>query len=154
MLLRSTRHLAQQTLLVVALGAASGALTAGCGRPGMGTQIDLNGDPAAGPIDLVLASSRLVEDGMWNVSWESAPWSDGDPETAPWLPYQPHTLVHITHPLGREPVGVLVYISFAQDGATPGLAAGELARIVDVTDTDVTVWNDTNGVYFARIVIF
>lgn len=135
---------------------ACGAIALGCGRPGMGNQVDYNGDPAVGPLSPVLEASRLHEsmDGDL-LSWESAPWASDDPTMATaWIPYQPRSLIHITHPLGREPVGVLVYLSFVQEGSSPALAAGDLARVVDATDTDVTVWNDTAGTYFVRVVIF
>jgi len=52
------------------------------------------------------------------------------------------------------PTGVLTYISFTADGFDPSQAAGDLARLVSVTPDHVTVWNDTNGSYFARIVVF
>jgi hypothetical protein len=88
------------------------------------------------------------------ISWESSPWSLPDAMMTEWIPYQPHALIHITHPLGRVPTAVLVYISFVEDGSTPALAAGELARVVDASTGDVTVWNDTGGTYWCRIVLF
>lgn len=141
-------------VLVGSVGCA--VLVAGCGRPGMGNQVDLNGDPALGDLSPLLADSRLFVDADGESrSWESGPWAAEDPTMATaWLPYQPRTLIHITHPLGREPVAVLVYLSFVQEGSSPALAEGDLARVVDATDTDVTVWNDTAGTYFARVVIF
>jgi hypothetical protein len=51
------------------------------------------------------------------------------------------------------PTSVFVYLSFVQTGTSPALAAGDLARVVDVDASTVTVWNDTNGSYFARVVV-
>ncbi|MBN8615425.1 MAG: hypothetical protein J0L92_32820 [Deltaproteobacteria bacterium] len=83
-------------------------------------------------------------------SWQSAPWAgDG----VAWLPYPPRGQVQVEHALGRVPTTIMVYLSFAADGSTPALAAGDLARVVDVDASTVTVWNDTNGRYFARVVV-
>lgn len=108
--------------------------------------VDLNGDPAIAALSPELEMSSLDPDG---VIWESAPWSGTD-----WIAYSPRTQLHISHPLGHTPRAVLVYISFVAAGTTPALAAGDLARIVQVSESDVTIWNDTNGTYFARVVIF
>ena len=93
-------------------------------------------------------------------SWESSPWWDGSsmdcrvPESAAWIPYRPTSQVLIEHDLGRVPTGVLVYLSFTACGQNPALAAGDLARIASVDDRQVTIWNDTNGSYFVRVVVF
>ena len=132
-------------VLALALGAC-GLLLPACGKPGAGAIVDLNGNPAIADLSPELARSSVNDDGE---IWESAPWTG-----TPWIAYSPRTQLHISHPLGFTPRAVLVYISFVDAGTTPALAAGDLARIVQVSDTDVTVWNDTNGTYFARVVIF
>ncbi len=83
--------------------------------------------------------------------WSSAPWAGGG---VTWIPFRPHEQVQVEHTLPYTPSVVLTYISFVQTGETPSLAAGDLSRVVDVSGTTVTVWNDTNGSYFVRIALF
>lgn len=85
-------------------------------------------------------------------TWESAPWSGTH-----WIDYPGRVTLEIEHGLGRVPQNVFVYLSF-EDRATEtadsaALAAGDLARIVRVTDRVVEIRNRTNGDYFARVVV-
>lgn len=120
--------------------AACALLASSCGKPGPGNVLDLS--------DGGLPMEMLLEAGS---AWESSPWMGTDVH---WLPYGPHEQLRVHHTLGRTPVGVITYISFTEDGFDPSQAAGDLARLVEVDDQNVTVWNDTNGSYFARIVVF
>ncbi len=70
------------------------------------------------------------------------------------MEYDGHIQLDIEHELGRTPSGVLVYISFTPDGMIPALAAGDLAQIRAIDANHVVVWNNTNGQYFARVVVF
>jgi hypothetical protein len=137
---------------------------AGCGRPGLG---DLT-IYAAG--DEELANAGLDDGGVWS----STPWACSSyPEEATcsavpgctfattctnsglaWIPYRPHEQVQVEHSLMYTPSMILTYISFVSTGDTPSLAAGDLTRIVEVDETTVTVWNDTNGSYFVRVVAY
>jgi hypothetical protein len=110
-----------------------------CGRPAPGTLRTY----AADAPELAMASIDPVSG-----TWESVPWTGAD-----WLPYGPRAQLQVTHGLGRLPRTVQVYLAFDELGSDPASAAGDLARVIEVTDTTVTVWNDTNGVYFARIVV-
>jgi hypothetical protein len=125
-----------------ALLLASLAATAlGCGRPAPGGVVIFT---ASAP-ELAMASID-PETG----SWESAPWTPG---TTGWIPYPPRGQIQLEHGLGRIPRTVLVYLSFDRTGAMPGLAAGDLARVVDADESTITLWNDTNGSFFARVVV-
>ncbi len=117
-------------------------LVPACGLPAPGGVVVF----AAGSPELAMASID-PESG----SWESAPWSPGE---MGWIPYPPRGQIQLEHGLGRVPRTVLVYLSFERTGTSPGLAAGDLARLVDADETTVTVWNATNGTYFARVVAF
>jgi hypothetical protein len=109
--------------------------------------------------DFSLISARLRRDGaelaLAQVDdvgvWSSAPWA-GPGVT--WIPFGPHEQVQVEHTLPRAPSTVLTYLSFTGSGESPSLAAGDLTRVVDVSGTTVTVWNDTNGSYFVRVVAF
>lgn len=102
--------------------------------------------------EYMLDSPELAHAGVSDAGvWESAPWSAPD---APWIPYPPRVTVELEHTLGYAPSVVLVYISFDAEATTPALAPGDLAEILDVTDTTITVHNDTNGSYFIRVVAF
>jgi hypothetical protein len=128
--------------IVLALAFAGLAtFAASCGKPGPGNVVVVS-------LDGGLPNAML--DPTMN-AWESAPWSGPGVE---WLSYGPHVQLQVQHQLGRVPTGVNTYISFVASGQNPSQAAGDLARIVEVTDDHVTVWNDTNGSYFARIVVF
>jgi len=82
-------------------------------------------------------------------SWESAPWEAGD---TGWLPYPPRGQLQVEHNLGHTPRTIIVYLAFDRAGTSPAQAAGDLARVVDVDASTLTLWNATNGSYFARIV--
>jgi hypothetical protein len=110
-----------------------------CGRPAPGALRTYTADAP----ELAMASIDPASG-----AWESMPWTGTD-----WLPYGPRAQLQVTHGLGRLPRTVLVYLAFDELGSDPACAAGDLARVIEVTDTTVTVWNDTNGIYFARIVV-
>lgn len=136
-----TRCLTSLLVVTIAL------LGSSCGKPGPGNLVVLRLAPDGG-----LPEAMSLADGG---AWESSPWASPDGGTpVHWLYYGPHEQLHVQHSLGRVPTGVLTYISFVESGVDPSLAPGDLARLVDVTDDHVTVWNDTNGVYYARIVVF
>lgn len=80
--------------------------------------------------------------------WQSSDWS-GDP----WLSYPARATVTLPHTLGRLPAVVTVYISFEPSGEGSALAAGDLARIVEVTNATLTITNDTNTDYYFRVVL-
>lgn len=125
-------------LLALALG---GALpSAGCVMPS-GEFVSYAADSPE------LAHASVSPEGVW----ESVPWSGQD---TPWLPFPPRVTVELEHTLGREPRVVLVYLAFDAGATDPALAAGDLARIVEVTNTTITVHNDTNGSYFFRVVAY
>lgn len=94
-----------------------------------------------------LANASVSPEGVW----ESVPWSGQD---TPWLPFPPRITAELEHTLGREPRVVLVYLAFDPEATEPALAAGDLARVVEVTETTVTVHNDTSGSYFFRVVAY
>lgn len=79
--------------------------------------------------------------------WQSVGW-EGD-----WHAYPGGVTLEVTHGLGRVPTAVLVYVAFDPDGRGAGLAAGDLARIVDVTETMVVVHNGTDADMFCRIAL-
>ena len=149
---------------VLALGLAA------CSRPGLGDlTVYVQGDPE-------LSRSGISDAGVWS----SAPWACSayeemptcadtagcmwDEETAQcilaatdaltWLPFRPHEQVQVEHTLLYTPSVIHTYLSFVSTGDTPSESAGDLTRVVEVSETTITVWNDTNGTYFVRIVAF
>jgi hypothetical protein len=135
--------LSRRRFVVLGTMGASGAMLGACGRPAPGSVVVFM---ASSP-ELAMASVD-PETG----SWQSAPWAD-EAGMVQWLPYPPRGQIQVEHGLGRVPTSVFVYLSFMRSGATPALAAGDLARVVDVDASTVTVWNDTNGSFFARVVV-
>lgn len=110
-------------------------------------------DEACAPVpEGVLSDARLSDDGH---QWESAPWNG-----AAWIDFRDEACVIIDHDLGRRPMQVLPYLSFERDDSdddgrtrSSALASGDLARVLEVTDTQVTLRNDTNADVFLRVVV-
>lgn len=131
-----SRLLAWATLaLTVSTGLLHGS---GCALPGPG-------EPLVYTSDSPELAGASVQDGVW----ESAPW-----EGAPWLSFPPRTTLVLEHTLGRAPRAVWVYLAFDPEGTEPALAAGDLARISAVSETSVSVRNDTNAGFYCRVVAF
>jgi hypothetical protein len=129
-----------------ALGLGLALTASSCGKPGPGptAMYNIDGGFEAGlPMAMIDPTTG---------TWESSPWGD-DGGVVSWIPYGPHQQLDLEHGLGRIPDEVLVYISFFPGGQSPSQAAGDLARIVAVTADRVIVWNDTNGSYYARVVV-
>lgn len=124
------------TVLWVGLVAAS----AGCGEADAQGRIELTRDdlpPSAGLDDT-------------GTAWQSVGWgASGDG----WQPYPGETTVVVPHDLGRVPTGVWVYVSFDAAGSRPGLATGDMAIVVEATETEVAVANTTEAELFCRIVL-
>ena len=86
--------------------------------------------------------------------WQSAPW-----QNAPWTSLPGETRVRMEHGLGRVPDSVEVYLSFEKDDSdregtrNSFLAAGDLARIYEVTDSTITIRNATEQAFCLRVVL-
>lgn len=121
-------------------------LLASCQKPAAGNTTEiLLGDDRTMPV----TEPPSPAPGERVLSWATAPWTGH-----PWLRYDGTAVLRIEHELGRAPNGVQVWISFTQDGLNPGMAAGDLAQIRRISDTDIEIWNNTSGSYFARVVVF
>jgi hypothetical protein len=86
--------------------------------------------------------------GCQNGIWESAPWSG-----AAWIPFPKRVTITLDHSLGHRPWQVITYLSFDRDGTLPATAAGDLARVVRVDASSITLHNDTNGDFFIRVTL-
>ena len=128
--------------------ATCAALLGSCSKPGPGNVVMYFTTPDGSMLDGGIPLAMTIPG---NTSWESSPWMGTDVH---WLPYGAHVQLDLHHDLGRVPTGVITYLSFTEDGMDPSQAAGDLARIVTVDMDHVVVWNDTNGIYFARVVVF
>ncbi|MCC6877182.1 MAG: hypothetical protein IT378_22950 [Sandaracinaceae bacterium] len=125
--------------LTFALMIAGLALLAACTQP--------RGDYVVYPATAPELASASV-DPVTGV-WESVPWSGAD-----WLPFPPRVTMQVEHGLMGAPRVVLVYIAFDASGANAGLAAGDLALVVEVDASTITLANGTSGGFFVRIVAF
>ena len=81
-------------------------------------------------------------------AWQSVGW-DADP----WHPYPGRATLILHHDLGRAPAVVLTYVAFDDTGRGAGLAAGDMARVIEVADTTVTIRNDTEADFHCRLVL-
>lgn len=83
-------------------------------------------------------------------------------ETAPadgtFLPFEGGTVWHLKHGLGRVPTSVQVYTSFTDHPNDPyaggsSAGAGNESLVLQVTDQDVVVKNDTCSGFYVRVVV-
>ena len=113
---------------------------AGCGDADAQGRLELARDDRP-------ASAGLDDTGN---AWQSVGWqASGDG----WQPYAGETTLVVPHELGRVPTGVWVYVSFSESGSRPGLATGDMAIVVEATETHVAVANTTEADLFCRIVL-
>ena len=96
----------------------------------------------------VVAPCASTEDGVW----ESSPWR-GESETCFYLPFSSRTTYRFLHDLGRQPRSVDLYVSFDDAAASVAPPAGDMSRILEVTDEVVVVQNQTNEDFFVRVVL-
>lgn len=86
--------------------------------------------------------------GATNASWESSGWKGN------WVAYPKRTQLTLEHGMRRVPSLMQAYLAFDQEGTDAALAAGDLLRIVEMTDTTVTVLNNGDADYFIRVVLY
>ena len=142
-----TRIRAHLTAALLAL-VAPGVVTA-CGRA--------EADEIRVPLD------SLACDDLADGRWESAPLPTIDGtcrcggEACGWIPFHGRDTVEVEHPLGRTPALVVPYVAFDEDGYENGsggtLASGDVALILGVSDTVVTLKNNTNERFVLRLVL-
>ncbi len=100
------------------------------------------------------AADAGVAAGSASGKWQSAPW-----QNARWTSLPGETRVRMAHGLGRVPDSVEIYLSFEKDDSdregtrSSFLAAGDLARISEVTDSTITIKNATEQAFCLRIVL-
>jgi hypothetical protein len=89
-------------------------------------------------------------------AWESAPLPDLSGEVADgcdWVSFPGRAMVEVAHALGRVPIDVIVYTSFAATGESSTIASGDSGRIVGADDAQVVVENTTEQDFFLRVVL-
>lgn len=136
----TARGLGMALGMALALAVGCGLAT-GCGDADAQGRIELTRDdlpPSAG----------LDDTGQ---AWQSAGW--GGAGTGGWQPYPGETTLVVPHELGRAPTAVWVYVSFDEGGSRPGLATGDMAIVVEATETQVAVANTTEADLYCRIVL-
>ncbi|MCA9606016.1 MAG: hypothetical protein KC619_10500 [Myxococcales bacterium] len=109
------------------------------------------GLPTGDTITYTATSPELAQAGVSAEGvWQSSPWSGAD---VTWLPYPGQATIIVEHGLGRIPTDADVWISFAEDGDAPAPASGDLARLIEIDDTFISVRNSTNVQLWARITL-
>ena len=78
---------------------------------------------------------------------------DASPSGCEWMVLDRSTTVTLEHSLGRVPSTILVYISFEPDGRSSSLATGDSLLVRQSCAQTVTIRNDTNQRFFARVVL-
>lgn len=90
--------------------------------------------------------------GLVGTSWQSSGFYAGETDDE-WLRFPARATVIIPHALGRTPAIVAPYLAFDAQGDGCAPSAGDLTRIVRVSDTTVTLRNDTNEDFFLRLAV-
>ena len=112
------------------------ALMASCGTATAQTTVELMPDCATVERD----------------TWESNPWRSDEARCA-YQPFAAQTTYRIFHTLGQEPRSVDLYISFSPGGESVAPPAGDMSRILNVTETFIELRNQTNEDFFLRVVL-
>lgn len=107
--------------------------------------------------DIFVALDSLACDDESDGRWESAPFPGEECRCGAgmcdWLTFGGRDTLEIAHPLGRAPKVVLPYIAFDADGSRGTLASGDVALILAVSDTSVTLRNGTDERFYVRLVL-
>lgn len=120
----------------------------GCGQADIGETVYTAADMPCASLD--------ATSGIWtSTTW---PMADVTPDAdagigCGFLPLPPRERVILEHGLGRAPGPVLVYISFQPAGVGATLASGDPVRIIDVTDSQLTLENHTSQGFYIRVVL-
>ena len=85
--------------------------------------------------------------------WESAPWPPGSTGACEWFAFDGRRSYRVTHPLGRIPRTIIVYLSFDSDGRSSTIAPGDPTRIVSADENVVEIRNGTDQDFFAKVVL-
>jgi len=118
--------------------------------PGFGC----GGDPCNGAEDRTVLLSDLPCSAMdANGVWESHPWPPIADEQCYWLEFRACSTYRFENPLAEAPKEVIGYTSFESDGgfSTPG--SGNSFVIEEVTDSEITVRNSQNQLFWLRLVL-
>jgi len=78
---------------------------------------------------------------------------DASPPGCEWFVFNQNTTYVIEHPLGRIPSLIVVYISFYPDGRGSSIATGDTFLVQASCATSITIRNDTNQRFYARVVL-
>ncbi len=87
--------------------------------------------------------------------WESSAWppESATVEECRWFAFDGRQSYRVSHPLGRVPRSVVVYLSFDSDGRSSNVAPGDATRIVSVQESVVEIRNATAQDFFAKVVL-
>jgi hypothetical protein len=114
--------------------------------------------PTGGCVSNCTTVDRYYERGETLVAPNGAGVYETAPANGAFMPFEGGTVWHLHHGLGRVPTSVQVYTSFTDHpnlpnagGSSPG--AGNETLILQVTDQDVVVKNDTCSGFYVRVVV-
>ncbi len=114
--------------------------------------------PTGGCVAVCPSVDRYYERGERLVAANGAGVYETTPADGAFLPFEGGTAWHLHHALGRVPTSVQVFTSFTENpndplagGSAPG--AGNEALVLQVTDQDLIVKNDTCSGFYVRVVV-
>ena len=103
--------------------------------------------------NIVLTAADLpATAGLVGAVWQSSDFYH-DTTSANWISYPARATITIPHALGHTPANVAIYLSFSATGEGAGIASGDLAHIMSVTNAAVTINNGTNEDFFIRVAV-
>ena len=118
-------------------------LGAGCGGGPCGSSEDRT------VLEADLPCSAMGSDGIW----ESHPLPPIDDEQCIWLEFRGCSTYRFENPLGEVPTTVIGYTSFEQNGTFSTVGSGNSFVVQEATESEVTVRNAQNQLFYLRLVL-
>lgn len=118
-------------------------LEAGCGGGPCGDSEDRTVTAAD------LPCSTMSSEGLW----ESHPLPPIDDEQCFWLEFRGCSTYRFENPLGEVPTSVIGYTSFEREGTFSTVGSGNSFVIQEATESEVTVRNAQNQLFYLRLVL-
>jgi hypothetical protein len=120
----------------------------------LATALGCGGDPCSGAEDRAVPLSELPCSMMGaNGMWESHPLPPIADEACYWLEFRACSRYRFENPLSQTPTTVIGYTSFDADGTFSTVGSGNSFIVEEATDSEVTIRNAQNQLFWLRLVL-
>jgi len=115
--------------------------------------VGCGGGPCGGSENRMVSLSEFpCAETTANGGWSSHPFPPAEGECA-WLNFQGCSEYTFENPLGQEPLQVVGYLAFEDDGVFSTIGSGNAFIIESVSDTEIVIRNAQNADFFLRLAI-